>query len=84
MRRDELTDQDATRMLAGIVRNFLPTTHVAFAPWDGFFLTIDKGNLCKLDASGAYLSLFPIEEIYGKSDEELAALVLNAASSPKR
>jgi hypothetical protein len=75
MLRSELTDEDATRILAGHARNMVAAPGVTFSPWRHLDLSYQDGMLCLVQGNGVR-SLFPVEEVYGSTDEELAQRIL--------
>ena len=76
MKRDELTNADARRHLAGHVRNFVAAPGVQFSPWADFTLVYQDGQLCRVQPDKSRIPLFAAEEVYDKTDEQLEAMVL--------
>lgn len=70
MRRHELSDEDARRILAGHVRNHMGNTGCIFSPWYGLDLSISDGQLWKRVQATA-IPLVLVEDLYGMSDEDI-------------
>lgn len=78
MYRHELTDEDATRLVAGAVRNNC-TTQTIFSPYVSLHLRYVDGMLYRVSPQGTLAALRPQDEILDLSDEAIYQLVQGAA-----
>lgn len=74
MRRHEINDDDARRMLAGHIRNHLGGTGVHFSPWYELELCVQGGQLWRVSPQGL-ISLASVEALFTMTDEQIERAV---------
>lgn len=76
MLRQELSQEDAARILAGSIRNMVAAPGPLFSPWVGLDLSIRDGVLYRTSAHTShfdrpYVPIAEVEELLALSDEEI-------------
>lgn len=78
MRRHELSQEDAARILAGSIRNMAAAPGTIFTPWHTCDLAIRDGQLCRVSGNHfdrVHAPIAILDELLAMSDEEIMRVV---------
>lgn len=79
MHRNELSDEHASALLVGQVRNMLASPGVIFSPWHGLDLAIRDEHLCRVSGTNAtgytYRPLASMWDVHDMNDEDIVAVI---------